>query len=81
MLSTDAASNRVTVGSAAQLERSSVRLRGARLHRDASRVDSVHLRHHAPRRRCRVESFEPDGAATLSLEEPADAVAPARSPV
>ena len=76
VLGTDAASNRVTVGPAAQLERSTVRLRGARLHRDVSRVDSVRLRNHSPRRRCRVQSFEPGGAATLALEEPAVAVAP-----
>ena len=76
VLGTDAASNQVTVGPAEQLRRDSVQLRGARLHRDASRVDSVRLRYHSPRRRCRVESIEPDGAATLALEEPADAVAP-----
>ena len=76
VLGTDAASNRVTVGPAEQLRRDSVRLRDARLHRDASRVDSVRLRYHSPRRRCRVESIEPDGAATLALDEPADAVAP-----
>ena len=48
VLGTDAASNRVTVGPAEQLRRGSVRLRGARLHREASRVDSVRLRYHSP---------------------------------
>ena len=53
-----------------------VRLRAARLHREASRVDSVRLRYHSPRRGCRVEAFEPSGEATLSLDDAADGVAP-----
>ena len=76
VLGTDAASNRVAVGTAEQLQRSSVRLRGARLHREASRVDAVRLRYHSALRPCRVESLDSDGGATLALEEPADAVAP-----
>lgn len=76
VLGTDAAANTVTVGSRDELRRSTVRLRGARLHRDASRVDSVRLRYHSPLRRCRVQSLSEDGEATLTLEEPADSVAP-----
>jgi tRNA-specific 2-thiouridylase len=76
VLATEAERNRVTVGPAPQLESRSVHLRGARLHRDASRVDSVRLRYHSRLRRCSVASIEPEGDATLSLEEPADAVAP-----
>jgi tRNA-uridine 2-sulfurtransferase len=76
VLGTDAEGNTVTVGARDQLRTSTVRLRGARLHRDASRVDSVRLRYHSPLRSCRVESVEEDGAATLELDEPADAAAP-----
>ena len=68
--------NTVTVGTREQLRTSTVRLRGARLHRDASRVDSVRLRYHSPLRGCRVASVDPGGEATLELSEPADSVAP-----
>ena len=76
VLGTDAAGNRVTAAPRRELHRTSVRLRDARLHRDPSRVDSVHLRYHSPARRCRVESLASDGAATLALADPADSVAP-----
>jgi tRNA-specific 2-thiouridylase len=76
VLSTDAAENRVTAGRAGELATRFVRLRAARLHRDASRVDSVRLRYHSRLHRCRVSAFEPEGETTLALEEPADAVAP-----
>jgi len=76
VLATDADSNTVTVGSRDELAAGTVRLRAARLHRDASRVDSVRLRYHSPLRSCRVESLDEDGSATLSLDEPADAPAP-----
>jgi tRNA-uridine 2-sulfurtransferase len=76
VLGTDAEGNTVTVGARDQLRTSTVRLRGARLHRDASRVDSVRLRYHSPLRGCRVESVEEDGAAILELDEPADSAAP-----
>lgn len=76
VLATDAESNRVTVGPASELRRDSIRLRGARLHRDPARVDAVRLRYHSPLRACRVQSLGHDGEATLALSEPAEAVAP-----
>ncbi len=60
----------------AALQPSGVRLRGARLHRDASRVDSVRLRYHSRAHGCRVESVSPGGEALLELETPARGVAP-----
>jgi tRNA-specific 2-thiouridylase len=47
VLRTDAAANRVTVGRREELATSTVRLRGARLHRDAARADRVKLRYHS----------------------------------
>ena len=77
MLETDAAANRVTVGPRAELETSSVRIRGARLHRDAERVDAVRLRYHSPSARAALEVRRGrEGEATLALAEPADGVAP-----
>ena len=76
VLGVDAGRNEVTVGPRDQLETRTVRLRAARLHREASRVDSVRLRYHSPRRGCRVEAFDPSGEATLSLDDAADGVAP-----
>lgn len=78
VLGTDAAANRVTVGPRSALETTSVRIRGARLHRGADRVDAVRLRYHAPKRACSLEvSAEgPEGEAMLALAEPADGAAP-----
>ncbi len=78
VLGTDAASNRVTVGPRSALETSSVRVRGARLHRPADRVDAVRLRYHSPKRACSLE-LSPDargGEAVLALAEPADGATP-----
>ncbi len=78
VLGTDAASNRVTVGPRASLETSSVRIRGARLHRGADRVNAVRLRYHSPKRRCTLQ-LAPDGEegdALIALDEPADGAAP-----
>ena len=47
VLATDAAANTVTVGTRADLETRSVRVRDAVLHRDGARVDSVRLRYHS----------------------------------
>ena len=76
VLAKDAEANTVTVGPAEQLSAERVRLRGARLHRDASRVDSVRLRYHSRAHGCRVESVSPGGEALLELETPARGVAP-----
>ena len=45
VLATDAATNTVTVGTRAELERRTVRVRDAVLHRDAGAVDAVKLRY------------------------------------
>lgn len=45
VLGTDAAANTVTVGTRAELDRHSVRVRDAVLHRDGSQVDAVKLRY------------------------------------
>ena len=78
VLATDAATNRVMVGPRSALETSSVRVRGARLHRPADRVDAVRLRYHSPKRACSLEVPDEaaEGEAVLSLAEPADGAAP-----
>jgi tRNA-specific 2-thiouridylase len=80
VLGKDAGSNRVVVGPRDQLETSRVRIRGARLHRDAARVNSVRFRYHAPVRPCSVELDSAGGngerEATVLLAEPVDGVAP-----
>jgi tRNA-specific 2-thiouridylase len=48
VLATDAAANTVTVGTRAELQTRSVRIRDAVLHRDGGRVDAVRLRYHSP---------------------------------
>jgi tRNA-specific 2-thiouridylase len=78
VLETDAASNRVVVGPREALRTPRVRIRGARLHRDPGRVNSVRLRYRSQARPCTLESGPggPDQEATLSLAVPADGVAP-----
>ena len=78
---TDAALNRVVVGRKDDLARTTVRLRGARLHRDSGRAGSVRLRYHAHAIPCRVESAGPGEHAELELElaEPAYGVAPGQT--
>lgn len=76
VLATDAGSNRVIVGSREELATSRIRIRGAKLHRGAERVDGVRLRYHSPRRQCRVELNGDPSEAVVSLSEPVDAVAP-----
>jgi tRNA-specific 2-thiouridylase len=75
VLATDAATNRVTVGARDELTTSNVRIRGARLHRGAERIDTVRLRYHAPTHACSVE-LRGDGDAIVALEEPADSATP-----
>ena len=78
VLETDADSNRVTVGPRSELEARRVRIRGARLHRGAERVNAVRLRYRSPARSCRLE-LGPEGSGgdgLISLAEPADRVAP-----
>ena len=76
VLATDAAANRVVAGSREQLATTRVRIRGAKLHRSAERVDGVRLRYHSPRRECRVEVNGDPSEAVVALSEPVDGVAP-----
>jgi tRNA-uridine 2-sulfurtransferase len=75
VLETDADANRVVVGPREQLGRGTVRIRDARLHRGAERVNSVRLRYRSEAKGCTVE-HRPGGEALIALAEPAEAVAP-----
>jgi tRNA-specific 2-thiouridylase len=77
----DAKRNRVRVGSQADLARTTVRLRGARLHRASDRAGAVRLRYRAKPIGCRVEPVGPGEHAELQLEleEPAYGVAPGQT--
>ena len=81
VLATDAAANRVTVGRREELAQTTVRLRGARLHRDSARADRVRLRYHSRSIACRVSAAAPGEHAELELElaEPAYGVAPGQT--
>ena len=68
VLEKDAARNEVTVGPRSALETTHVRLRRARLHRAAERVDRVKLRYRSRPLACRVADQATAGAhATLEL--------------
>ncbi len=56
VLRTDIRANRVVAGTRAELETRAVRLRGARLHRDAAEVDRVKLRYHSRAVPCRAST-------------------------
>jgi len=79
VLDKDADANRVLVGPRSSLLTTQVRLRGARLHRPASRVDRVKLRYRSRPLPCRVTG-EPErghhGALELEFSEPVDGAAP-----
>jgi len=87
VLDTDASSNRVVVGGAAELATSRVRIRDAVLHRPGTRVGSVRLRYRARPLGCRVEGAAgacgpgAHGALELALEAPAKAAAPGQTAV
>jgi tRNA-specific 2-thiouridylase len=78
---TDARRNQVVVGGKEDLARTSVRLRGARLHRDSARAGSVRLRYHANAIPCQLQPAGPGEHAELQLElaEPAYGVAPGQT--
>jgi tRNA-uridine 2-sulfurtransferase len=79
VLDKDAASNRVTVGTAEDLRTSTVRLRGARLHRAGERVDRVKLRYRSKPLGAKLVGDPSAGAhraLELVLAEPAVAAAP-----
>ena len=79
VLRTEAATNRVVAGTRAELQTSTVPVRGARLHRDGARVDRVKLRYRAKPLRARLVGDPPAGthrALEIALEEPVDGAAP-----
>jgi tRNA-specific 2-thiouridylase len=76
VLGTDASSNRVIAGGREELATRQVRIRGATLHRDAGRVNSIRLRYHSPERSCRLELDGNADEATVALAEPVDGAAP-----
>jgi tRNA-uridine 2-sulfurtransferase len=76
VISTDAATNTVVAGPRSELATRRVRIRGARLHRPAERVDGVRLRYHSPRRDCRLEVDGDPREAIVTLAEPVDGTAP-----
>ncbi len=81
VLGSDATTNRVTVGDHGELAQTTVRLRGARLHRESARADRVKLRYHSRSIRCRVSAAPPGEHDELALEldEPAYGVAPGQT--
>jgi tRNA-uridine 2-sulfurtransferase len=81
VIATNATENRVTVGSRDELAQTSVRLRGALLHRHSERARSVKLRYHTRAIACRLSTAGPGEHATLELEleEPAYGVAPGQT--
>ena len=79
VLDKDAAANRVVAGPRERLLTSRVRVRGARLHRDAARVDRVKLRYRSTPLRARISDSVGPGRhreLTLELEEPVAGAAP-----
>jgi tRNA-specific 2-thiouridylase len=83
VLATDAADNTVTVGTRAELETRSVRIRDAVLHRDGSQVDGVRLRY---RSRALPASVGTVGAGShgelrVDLGEPFAGAAPGQTAV
>jgi tRNA-uridine 2-sulfurtransferase len=57
VLSTDARTNTVTVGSREELRTDCVRVRDVTLHRDGECVDAVKVRYRGARMACRIEGF------------------------
>lgn len=81
VLATDAASNRVVVGSREQLATERVRVRDATLHRPGGRVDRVRLRYRSRPIACSVGHL-PAGEheeLDIELDEPAYGVAPGQT--
>jgi len=79
VLATDAATNRVVVGSRPDLGTRQVTIRAARLHRDAARVDRVKLRYRSRPLAARVAGDPTPGRhgrLELALTEPVDGAAP-----
>ena len=68
VLATDAAANTVTVGTRAELERRSVRVRDAVLHRDGDSVDAVKLRYRSRALPATVSTAEKGRHPALEVE-------------
>ncbi len=68
VIATDAVANTVTVGTRAELETRSVRVRDAVLHRDGARVDAVRLRYHSATLPATVGGAPAGRHAALELE-------------
>jgi tRNA-specific 2-thiouridylase len=82
VLATDAASNRVTVGTRADLRAERVVVREATLYRDGAAVDRVKLRYRSRPLPARVAGAPPAGAhrrLELELGEPVDGAAPGQT--
>jgi tRNA-uridine 2-sulfurtransferase len=82
VLATDAERNRVVVGTAAELERSTVEVDDVVLHRPPARVDAVKLRYRSPALPCRL-SGDGNGAGPVrvELERPVRRPAPGQAAV
>lgn len=81
VLGVDARTNRVTVGTRAELETTHVHVRGVRLFRDGARVDRVKLRYRTtpvPARLADADALTPGAhrALEIQLAEPVDGAAP-----
>jgi len=83
VLATDAETNTVTVGTRAELEKRSVRVRDAVLHRDGAAVDSVKLRYRSRALPATVGAAERGRHPTLEVElgEAFPGVAPGQTAV
>ncbi len=79
VISTDARSNTVTVGSRGELQTDRVRVRDVTLHRDGGCVDGVKVRYRGSRLPCRVEDTPPAGVherVEVRTLEPLERTAP-----
>jgi tRNA-specific 2-thiouridylase len=79
VLATDAASNRVVVGSAAELEDDRVPLRDPVLHRRAEAVDAIRLRYRSAALPCRLQTDR--GGWIVALRRPERRAAPGQTAV
>jgi tRNA-specific 2-thiouridylase len=80
VLSTDAGTNTVTIGTREQLATQRIEVRDALLHRDGARIDRVRLRYHSAPLPCRVSGAAgPHDELVVTLAEPAFGVAPGQT--
>jgi tRNA-specific 2-thiouridylase len=84
VLETDPTANTVTIGSRAELETTSVRVRNAVLHREAGQVDAVRLRYRSrpvPARLGKAAGTGRHAELTIELGEPFAAASPGQAAV